>query len=87
VSDSASDASNVGVGAVLSQKKGDGEQVVAYYSQALNWAQRNDCMTGAAGFGPGIAALPTICTGVGSSCAPTMPQSPGSSTFETLEAR
>lgn len=39
------DASNMGLGAVLSPRKGDREQVVSYYSRALNRAERNYCMT------------------------------------------
>jgi len=32
-------------GAVLSQRRGDREQAVAYYSRALNQAERNYCVT------------------------------------------
>ncbi|KAJ8395952.1 hypothetical protein AAFF_G00026600 [Aldrovandia affinis] len=39
------DASNVGVGAVLSQEDSDGERAVAYYSGALSRAEQNYCVT------------------------------------------
>lgn len=39
------DASNVGVGAVLSQEGEHGEQVVAYFSRSLSRPQRNYCVT------------------------------------------
>lgn len=39
------DASNVGVGAVLSQRGENGERVVAYYSCSLSRPERNYCVT------------------------------------------
>ena len=39
------DASNVGVGAVLSQVHDGGERVIAYYSHALSRPERNYCTT------------------------------------------
>ena len=39
------DASNVGMGAVLSQVIGGQERVIAYYSQALTKPERNYCVT------------------------------------------
>ncbi len=39
------DASNVGVGAVLSQEGDDGEYAIVYFSQALKKAERNYCVT------------------------------------------
>ncbi|KAJ8414148.1 hypothetical protein AAFF_G00067460 [Aldrovandia affinis] len=39
------DASNVGVGAVLSQQSDNGEHVIAYYSRALNKVEQNYCVT------------------------------------------
>lgn len=39
------DASNVGIGAVLSQVHQGDERVIAYYSQALSKPERNYCTT------------------------------------------
>jgi hypothetical protein len=39
------DASNVGVGGVLSQVQGGKERAIAYYSKTLNKAERNYCVT------------------------------------------
>jgi hypothetical protein len=39
------DASNVGIGRVLSEVQDGQERVIAYYSKALNKAERNYCVT------------------------------------------
>ena len=39
------DASGVGIGAVLSQIQGDSERVIAYYSRTLNQPERQYCVT------------------------------------------
>jgi len=39
------DASNIGIGAVLSQKQEGKEKVIAYYSRILNKSERNYCVT------------------------------------------
>jgi len=39
------DASNIGIGAVLSQKQEGKEKVIAYYSRVLNKPERNYCVT------------------------------------------
>jgi len=39
------DASNHGIGAVLSQKQGETEKVIAYFSRVFNKSERNYCVT------------------------------------------
>ena len=39
------DASNTGLGAVLSQIQGDEEKVIAFHSKSLNKSERNYCVT------------------------------------------
>lgn len=39
------DASNTGIGGILSQKKGDNEVVIAYFSKSLSKPERNYCVT------------------------------------------
>ena len=38
------DASGVGIGAILSQKQDDKERAVAYYSRVLTKSKRNHCV-------------------------------------------
>lgn len=37
------DASNIGIDAVLSQKQDNNEKVIAYFSRTLNKAEKNYC--------------------------------------------
>ena len=39
------DASNTGIGAVLSQKQGGEERVIAYFSRSLTKSERQYCVT------------------------------------------
>jgi hypothetical protein len=39
------DASNFGIGGVLSEMQGGQERIIAYYSKTLNEAERNYCVT------------------------------------------
>ncbi|CAF4847904.1 unnamed protein product [Pieris macdunnoughi] len=39
------DASGIGIGGVLSQVKGEHEQVIAYFSKSLSKPERNYCVT------------------------------------------
>jgi hypothetical protein len=69
------DASNVGLGGVLSQLQDGQERVISYYSETLNKAERNYCVTRweLLAIVKSLKHFLSTSTGKSSTCAPTTP--------------